>query len=184
MSRRRRILLAVICISGVVGFAIKHLRHYVVLKRLAVVEPGELYRGGWQKPWPLRRFVRYHGVKTILNLACDPKEQDANGEGDVAREFSLNWYKILMPGTGLGTYKQLDEAAGILADPSNRPVFFHCAGGTHRTNMALAAYRMKYCGWTLEQVLVELRQFKFGRRRRKNQFEHLKGYIEHIQNTN
>ena len=184
MNRQRRILLLLlVCVAASLGWATKHCRHYIIPKRFVIVEPGQLYRGGWQKPYPLRHILQKYQIKTLLNLACKPTEPDADGEGAIVREHGVNWHKILMPGTGLGTYTQLDEAADALADPAKRPVFFHCAGGTHRTNMALAAYRLKHCGWTLDQVVAELKRYRFTPSRRKQQFEHLKGYIEHLRNS-
>ena len=50
----------------------------------------------------------------------------------------------------------LEQAAGILADPRNYPIFFHCHHGLNRTSMVQIAYRTKYCGWTLEQAADEI----------------------------
>jgi protein-tyrosine phosphatase len=40
-------------------------------------------------------------------------------------------------------------------------VYVHCAAGKQRSNAAVAAYRMRHCGWTLEQTLAELEE-KYG----------------------
>ena len=50
----------------------------------------------------------------------------------------------------------LDQAAAVLADPKNYPVFFHCHHGLNRTSMVQIAYRTKYCGWTLAQAADEI----------------------------
>ena len=100
--------------------------------------------------------MREYHIKSVLNVACNPAEPEAAGEGSVVREQGARWHKILMPGTGLATLAQLDEAADFLADPENRPIFIHCAAGVHRTNMSLAAYRLKYCNWTLDTALDEM----------------------------
>ena len=50
----------------------------------------------------------------------------------------------------------LDQAAAVLADPENYPVFFHCHHGLNRTSMVQIAYRTKYCGWTLAQAADEI----------------------------
>ncbi len=36
----------------------RHGHDYVFADRFAIVEPGRIYRGAWQKPWPMRRLVR------------------------------------------------------------------------------------------------------------------------------
>ena len=50
----------------------------------------------------------------------------------------------------------LDDAAAVLADPANYPIFFHCHHGLNRASMAQIAYRTKYCGWTLDQATDEI----------------------------
>ena len=50
----------------------------------------------------------------------------------------------------------LDDAAEVLADPKNYPVFFHCHHGLNRASMVQIAYRTKYCGWTLDQATDEV----------------------------
>ncbi len=50
----------------------------------------------------------------------------------------------------------LDQAAAVLADPANQPIFFHCHHGLNRTSMVQIAYRTKYCGWTFEQAADEI----------------------------
>ena len=50
----------------------------------------------------------------------------------------------------------LDEAAAVLADSNNYPIFFHCHHGLNRASMAQIAYRTKYCGWTLDQATDEI----------------------------
>ena len=180
MNRRRWITIAGLTACSALGYSLKGYRYYFVPKRFAVVEPGELYRGGWQMPGPLRRIIARYGIKTILNLACDPEESDALGEGAVVRELGIGWHKILMPGTGRGSYEQLDEAADILASSAARPLFFHCAGGEHRTNMALAAYRLKHCGWPIKRALGEITEYGFDRRKNSRQLEYLRAYVEHL----
>src|SRR5262249_15874280 len=48
------------------------------------------------------------------------------------------------------------EAAAVLADPKNQPVYFHCHHGINRASMVQMAYRTKYCGWTLRQATDEI----------------------------
>jgi len=50
----------------------------------------------------------------------------------------------------------LDQAAAVLADPENYPLFFHCHHGMNRTSMVQIAYRTRYCGWTLAQAALEI----------------------------
>lgn len=60
-------------IAGSVGIGAQQIwRHghdYVFMDQFQVVEPGRIYRGAWQKPWPMKRLVRDYKIKTILALA-------------------------------------------------------------------------------------------------------------------
>jgi hypothetical protein len=69
---------------------------------------------------------------------------DYRGTGDQAAEEAIS--------------DLLDQAAAVLADPQNYPIFFHCHHGFNRTTMVQIAYRTKYCGWSLEQATEEIEQ--------------------------
>lgn len=176
MDRRRILRIVIACLLAGAAWAIVEFKYYCVPKRFRVVEAGQIYRGGWQKPGVLRRLIEDHRFAAVLNVACDPAEPDAAGEGPVVRELEVTWHKILMPGTGLATFEQLDEAAEFLADPTHRPIFVHCAAGVHRTNMAIAAYRLKYCNWSLDEALREMKLFGFDPIDDWEQAEHLQAY--------
>jgi len=49
----------------------------------------------------------------------------------------------------------------VLLDPALRPILVHCAAGVNRTGLAIGMYRLHVEGWTLEQVLEEMRHFGF-----------------------
>ena len=39
-------------------------------KRVQVVVAGQLVRGAWQRPGPLRRIVKREGIRTIVTLTA------------------------------------------------------------------------------------------------------------------
>ncbi len=49
----------------------------------------------------------------------------------------------------------------VLQDPSNHPVYIHCAQGRDRTGYNAAAYRMVVQGWKAEEALKEMHAFRF-----------------------
>ena len=77
---------------------------------------------------------------------------------DTVDKLGLKFFRIKMPGDGRGDFTSLDMAADAMANRQNWPVFFHCAAGKQRSNAALAAYRLKYEGWSIEKTLDDLRQ--------------------------
>ena len=44
----------------------RHGSDYVFAERFAEVEPGKIYRGAWQQPWPMRRIIRDYKIKTVV----------------------------------------------------------------------------------------------------------------------
>ena len=139
----------------------RHGHDYVFADRFAEVEAGKVYRGAWQKSWPMRRLVRDHKIKTVVALAHPPDHPMAIRERALARELGLRWVHVpIVDQRGIGDKQtisdRLEEAAAIVADPKNQPVYFHCHHGINRASMVQIAYRTKYCGWTLEQATAEI----------------------------
>lgn len=160
-------------------------RERLFAKRFAVVEPGQIYRGGYTEPWPLKRLIQQYGVKHILclmNLAVDdrgPKEEK------VASEMGVVLKEIPMPGNGCADFASLDVAADYIADPAHRPLFVHCAAGTQRTGAAVAAYRMKHLGWSYDRAIAEaqkcgLKHHEKSSPEDRDPYDHLRLYSEYL----
>lgn len=152
-------------LAGVGGLlaqqAWRHGRDYVFVDQFAVVEPGKIYRGAWQQPWPMRRLVHRYKIKTVLALAHPPAHPLAVREKAMASELGYRWVHIpIVDERALGNWHvisdHLEQAAAILADPKNHPVYFHCHHGINRASMVQMAYRTKHCGWTLEEATEEI----------------------------
>jgi protein-tyrosine phosphatase len=166
IDRRAWIRRAVLIVTA--GIALQQLwRHghdYIFPSRLVTVERGKIYRGAWQKPWPMRAIVRDHKIKTVVALAHPSDHPLVYQERKLAAELGVKWVHIPIVdqrGTGDKVAEDaisdlLEQAAGVLADPRNQPVFFHCHHGLNRTSMVQIAYRTKFCGWTLEQAADEI----------------------------
>lgn len=139
----------------------RHGRDYVFADQFAVVEPGKIYRGAWQQPWPMRWVVRHYKIKTVLALAHPPNHPLAVREKAMAQELGYRWVHIpIVDERSLGDWRvisdHLEEAAAVLADPENYPVYFHCHHGINRASMVQMAYRTKYCGWSLQKATDEI----------------------------
>jgi protein tyrosine/serine phosphatase len=139
----------------------RHGHDYVLPREFAVVEPGKIYRGAWQKNWPMRQIASNYKLKTILALAHPDDHPLSLGERELARELGIRWIHIpIVDQRDAANPKTLadllDEAAAVLADPANYPIYFHCHHGLNRASMAQIAYRTKYCGWTLDQATDEI----------------------------
>ncbi|APW59110.1 tyrosine protein phosphatase [Paludisphaera borealis] len=139
----------------------RHGHDYVFPNQFAEVVPGKIYRGAWQKEWPMRQIARDRKIKTILALAHPYDSAIAVKERALAKELGIRWVHVPIidqrseeqPKT---IFELLDDAAAVLNDPANYPIFFHCHHGLNRVSMTQIAYRTKYCGWTLEQATDEV----------------------------
>lgn len=138
----------------------QHGHDYVFAEKFAVVEPGKIYRGAWQKEWPMRRIIRDQKIKTIVALAHPPDSPLAVHEKALAEELGVKCVHIPIVDTrkpgDLSVADRLNVAAAAIADPANQPVYFHCHHGVNRASMAQMAYRMLYCGWDLRQAQDEI----------------------------
>jgi protein-tyrosine phosphatase len=168
MATDRRTWIRRALIAGTVGIGTHQLwRHghdYLFMEQFREIVPGKIYRGAWQKPWPMRRLVRDYKIRTVLALAHPSEHYLSVREHDLARELGFRWIHIPIVdqrGTKDHVAEEaisdlLDQAAAVLADPANDPVYFHCHHGLNRTSMVQIAYRTKYCGWTLDRAADEI----------------------------
>ena len=139
----------------------RHGRDYVLPEQFAEVEPGRIYRGAWQKPWPMRRIIRDRKIKTIVALAHAPEHELSRKERALAEELGVRWVHIPIvdqrsTGEERGIFDPLEQAAAVIADPANQPVYFHCHHGINRASMAQMAYRTIHCGWSLDRATDEI----------------------------
>jgi hypothetical protein len=156
---RRGLLLGGAAVLGEQAW--RHGRDYIIADQFAEVVPGKIYRGAWQQPWPMQRLIRKYHLKTVLALAHPPEHPLAVREKALAAEMGVRWVHIpIVDERGTKDYRvineHLEEAAAVLADPKNQPVYFHCHHGINRASMVQMAYRTKFCGWTLEQATEEV----------------------------
>jgi protein tyrosine/serine phosphatase len=176
--RQRRALRWAALVVGVVALVavVKYGRHHVIAKRFATVVPGELYRSGYLEPWPLRRVIENHHIRTVVTLLDD--EPDQQPEKNVLAEEGVELVRIPMPGDGRGDFDALDRAADAIADESKRPMLVHCAAGVNRTSAAYVAWRVKHCGWSLDEALDEVADYGITPDRRPGLVDHLRRYYE------
>lgn len=150
-------------------------------RRFAEVETGRLYRGSFPTIDELRSMRDDLGVRTVMSLTDDDgRNAPIKKEQPAVESLGMRFYRFSMPGDGRGSFEALDAAADQLASTAEHPVFFHCAAGKQRSNAALAAYRMKHCGWTLARALAELEAHGLHRTEEAELCEHLRLYSLHV----
>ena len=151
MRGPRLIWTAVIALP-VLAAATWALHEQFIWKNIRQIEPG-VFRGAEQKAGALRRLIQHYEIRTVVCLVDPEPDEQATTESLGARWL---WVPLGDPATQ-ATFDSLERLADLVADPENRPVFFHCKRGIYRSNLAQAVYRMRCCGWSLDQSLAELR---------------------------
>ncbi len=129
-------------------------------KRFGIVAEGRLYRCGYVGADHLATLKQRYGIRTVLSLlAADAPETTA--ERRAARELGLRWINVPLRGDGSSTAAQRDEIRRVILDEQLAPLLVHCAAGVNRTGLAVGMYRIWHDGWTVEQVLTEMRSCGF-----------------------
>jgi hypothetical protein len=125
-------------------------------RRFAAIEEGKLYRGAYPSGRNIRNLHQNQKIKTIVSLTGKVNDAEERETLAAAEELGIRVHRFPMPGDGRGEFATLDMAADALARQDDWPIFFHCKAGEQRSNATLAAWRMRHCGYTLEQALDEL----------------------------
>ena len=132
-------------------------------KRFAVVVPGRIYRGAWQRPIPLKRILVRERIKTVVTLTAinrdDPKYVD---QAKVLEPLGIDWRFVKIHGS-YASVEQMAQASDLLADPRLQPIFYHCIAGHHRSSQAQAAYRIHHEGWSADRAWAEVAALPWAR---------------------
>lgn len=106
-------------------------------------------------------LLKSSGIRTILSLEdylhfpnqarIDRAWAEKNGFKFI--HFPLTWVK-----TG-PSVREIDTALGYIINTTNQPILVHCQGGSDRTGIVIAAYRMRYQKWKYNDAVAELRKY-------------------------
>ena len=129
-------------------------------RRFAIVDAGRLYRSGEVTPQHLARLHHEYGIRRVISL-LDPTAAVTRAEREAAQTLGLEWHNVPLPGDGASTPRQRDLLRALLVQPDSPPTLVHCAAGVNRTGLAVGMYRLHCQGWSLAQVMAELRANDF-----------------------
>lgn len=177
--RRTILLILALLVPPAASVGIAHLMDRARYpRRFEEVVSAKMYRGGFPEAGQLSRLKQEKSIRTVVSLTQDLKREKDATLAEEARQEGLRHFRFEMPGDGRGEYEIMDRAAAAVANPENWPVFFHCAAGEQRSNAVLAAYRLKYCRWSLDKVRAELETHGLDLEDPKEAllWEHIQGY--------
>ncbi|RMH10940.1 MAG: hypothetical protein D6695_10385 [Planctomycetota bacterium] len=153
-----------VIIAGVVALGVVWTVHGIVPnlvpKRFGVVQEGRLYRSGELTTAALHDVIDDYNIATIVDLgAFAPGSAGDRREQRTASVLGVERVCLPLFGDGTGDPNQYVEALRIMLDDKRSPVLVHCSAGSQRTGAAIALYRMRVDGWTLDQALAEAQRF-------------------------
>ena len=99
------------------------------------------------------------GIRSVINLTSDDAQPV---EAAMASQAGLKYFQIPMTTHTAPTPAQVAQFLALVNDPQNQPVYVHCVGGSHRTGVMTAVYRIVHDQWTPDRAFAEMRTFKFG----------------------
>ncbi len=157
---------AVVLVAGTY-FSTKAIKSENPFLNFAVVEPGVLLRSGQPYPGDIEDLYREYGFKTILCLNKSERPElyeflSAHGirvicikmrasDPPTAKQVRLFFDMVRGKEIELARYSRIITACHGCEGLSVRfetPILVHCLGGSDRTGIMIALYRVQSQGWT------------------------------------
>jgi hypothetical protein len=122
----------------------------------AVLKPGRIYRSGQMSPSALRRTLREHHIKTVLNLR-GPNPQDAWYRDELATTLAAGATQIDIPLSSCVWMSRIQFRTLVrVLETCEYPLLLHCAWGSERTGITAAAAELLTPGSTLASARQQL----------------------------
>jgi len=118
---------------------------------LDTVVQGRLYRSGRPDERLIRLLHEKYGLRRVVSL---------NGKSDfqrVARELGMEVTVFWWSSSAAPPPEELDRVLKLMDSPG--PVLVHCSAGSDRTGYAVAAYRVRYQGWSVADAIKEMNRY-------------------------
>ena len=114
----------------------------------------DIYRSGQPDADEMASLSSFEGIRSILNLRDSHDDEDEVG--------TLNIRRFDIP-ISAGSITE-DDLVRILQTVRSapKPVLIHCWHGSDRTGAAVAACRIVFEGWSVEQAVSELMEPEYG----------------------
>lgn len=103
------------------------------------VIPGELYRSAQPSGRDITAYASTYGIKTILNLRDERREDWYEAESDAAENNGVRLVDFPLSSSEKLSVEVSETLAAVLRN-AEKPVLIHCEHGANRTGLASAIY--------------------------------------------
>lgn len=117
----------------------------------------DIYRSAQPDADEFASLSAFEGIRSVLNLREEHDDEDEIGTLDI-RRFDIH--------LAAGSITE-DDLIRILQTVKNapKPILIHCRRGSDRTGAAVAACRIVFEGWPVEEAVSELMEPEYGHQR-------------------
>lgn len=117
-----------------------------------VVEPN-IFRSSQPSDESFKVLKEQCGLKTVLFLRRS--KEKIKSEKKFLEGLGIRFISIPMDGGKEQSIETIEQCLKIISDKMNQPILIHCEAGKDRTGLVIAAYRIKYNGWSFDDALKE-----------------------------
>ncbi|HLX59762.1 MAG TPA: hypothetical protein VKX17_00640 [Planctomycetota bacterium] len=158
-----RKLIVVILILLTLGFGACAYYFYFDTYHFAIVQPGVLYRDGFQGMRRFENAYRQRPFKCVVNLQSDADlvqyKDDIAAEQAFCKERGIKWIHLPMKQKTAPTTEQMSDFVAIVKDAANQPVLAHDSQGVVREGMMVAVWQKDGMGYDFEKCVSEVKWF-------------------------
>ena len=119
-----------------------------------------LYRSGQPDEDEFESLHTFNGIRSVLNLRENNSDKDEIDAVNKRWNHAITLYEIPLD-TGKITEEDLYKILTVIRD-APKPLLIHCWHGSDRTGCAVAAYRIVFENWSVEDAISELMKPEYG----------------------
>ena len=119
-----------------------------------------LYRSGQPDEDEFESLYSFNNIRSVLNLRENNSDKDEIDAVNFKREKKIKLCEIPLD-TGNISEGELYKILTVIRD-APKPLLIHCWHGSDRTGCAVAAYRIVFENWSVEDAISELMKPEYG----------------------
>ena len=119
-----------------------------------------IFRSGQPDDDEFESLCTFNGIRSVLNLRKNSSDKDDIESVNARQVKKIQLYEIPLD-TGKIYEADLYKIVSVLRD-APKPLLIHCWQGSNRTGCAVAAYRIVFENWSVEDAVSELMKPEYG----------------------